>query len=89
MIVEGLPDDHTQKAIDDLIAKRQKKLKELDQINSGVTMTEIKAQRFEERLNDLLEKVMLKMMEEEGFELDDITLELVEDRMAKQQDKPQ
>ena len=87
MMVEGLPDDHTQKAIDDLIAK--KKLKELDQINSGVPMTEIKAQRYEERLNDLHEKVMLKMMEEEGFELDDITLELVEDRMAKQQDKPQ
>ena len=36
MMVEGLPDDHTQKAIDDLIAKRQKKLKELNQINSGV-----------------------------------------------------
>ena len=63
----------THKAIDDLIAKRQKKLKELDQINSGVTMTEIKAQRYEERLNDLLEKVILKMMEEECFELDDIT----------------
>ena len=89
-MVEGLPDDHTQKAIDDLIAKRQKKLKELNQINSGVPMTEIKAQRYEERLNDLHEKVqMLKMMEEEGFELDDITLELVEDRMAKQQDKRQ
>ena len=29
------------------------------------------------------------MMGEEGFEIDDITLELVEDRMAKQQDKPQ
>lgn len=52
-------------------------------------MTEIKAQRYEERLNDLREKVMLKIMEEEGFEFDDITLELVEDRMAKQQDKPQ
>ena len=89
MMVEGLPDDHTQKAIDDLITKRQKKLKELDQINSGVPMTEIKAQRYEERLNDLREKVMLKMMEEEGFELDDITIELLEDRMAKQQDKPQ
>ena len=89
MIVEGLPDDHAQKAIDDLIAKRKKKLKELDQINSGVSMTEIKAQRYQERLNDLREKVMLKMIEEEGFELDDITLELVEDRLAKQQDKPQ
>lgn len=89
MMVEGLPDDHTQKAIDDLIAKRQKKLKELDQINSGVPMTDIKAQCYEERLNDSREKVMLKMMEEERFELDDITLELVEDRTAKQQDKAQ
>ena len=86
MMVEGLPDDHAQKAIDDLIAKRKKKLKELDQINSGVSMTEIKAQRYEERLNDLREKVMLEMIEEEGFELDDITLK---DRLAKQQDKPQ
>lgn len=52
-------------------------------------MAEIKAQRYEEKLNDLREKVMWKMMEEEGFELDDITLEMVEDRMARQQDKPQ
>ena len=89
MVVEGLPDEHTQNAIDDLIAKRKKKLKELGQINRGVLMTEIKAQRCKEKLNDLREKVMLKMMEGEGFELDDITLEMVEDCMAKQQDKPQ
>ena len=89
MIVEGLPEDHTRKVIDDLIAKHQKKLKKLDQINSGVPMTEIKAQRYEKRLNDLREKVMLKMMEKEGFELDDITLELAEHLMTKQQDKPQ
>ena len=89
MVVEGLPDKHTQNAIDDLIAKRKKKLKELEQINRGVPMTEIKAQRYEEKLNDLREKVMFNIMEEEGFELDDITLEMVEDRMAKQQDKPQ
>ena len=87
MVVEGLPDEHTKSAIDDLIAKRKKKLKELDQINRGVLMTEIKAHRYEEKLNDLREKVKLKMMEE-GFELDD-TLEMVEDCMAKQQDKPQ
>ena len=31
---------------------------------------------------------MLRMMEEEGFELNDITLEMVEDRMVKEQDKP-
>ena len=52
-------------------------------------MAEIKTQRFEEKLNDLREKVMLKMMEEEGFELDDITLEMVEDRITKQQGNPQ
>ena len=80
---------HKRRSIYDLIAKRQKKLKELNQINSGVPMTEIKAQRYEERLNDLREKVQMLKMMEEGFELDDITLELVEDRMAKQQDKQQ
>ena len=69
MMIEGLPDNHTQKAIDDLIAKWQKKLKELDQINSGVPKAEIKAERYEEKLNDLREKVMLKMIEQEGFEL--------------------
>ena len=73
MVVEGLPDDLTQTMIDDLIAKRKKKLKELEEINRGVPMAEIKAQRYQEKLNDLREKVMLKMMEEEGFELDDIT----------------
>ena len=52
-------------------------------------MAEIKTQRYEEKLNDLREKVMLKMMEEEGFELDDITLEMVEDRITKQQGNPQ
>ena len=84
MVVEGLPDDLTQTMIDDLIANRQQKLKELDQINSGVPMTEIKAQRYKEKLNDLREKVMLKMIEEEGMELDDITLEMVEERMPQQ-----
>ena len=88
MVVEGLPDDLTQAMIDDLIARRQNKLKELGQINRGVPMAQIKTQRHEERLNDLREKLMLKMMEEKGFELDDITLELVEDRMGKEQDKP-
>ena len=88
MVVEGLPDDLTQTVIDDLIAKRKKKLKELEEINRGVPIHEIKAERYGEKRSDLREKVMLKMMEEEGFELDDITLEMVEDRMAKEQDKP-
>ena len=73
MVVEGLPDDLTQTMIDDPIAKRQKKLKELDQINRGVRMAEIKTHRYKEKLNDLREKVMLKMIEEEGSEFDDIT----------------
>ena len=71
-----------------MIAKRKKKLKELDQINSGVPMAEIKTERYEEKLNDLPEKVMLKMIEEDSFELDDITLELVDDRMPQEQNKP-
>ena len=73
MVVEGLSDDLTQTMIDDPIAKRQKKLKELDQINRGVRMAEIKTHRYKEKLNDLREKVMLKMIEEEGSEFDDIT----------------
>ena len=60
----------------------------LEEINGGVPIHEIKAERYEEKVNDLREKVMLKMMEDEGFELDDITLEMVEDRMAKEPDKP-
>ena len=50
MIVEGLPDEHTQTMIDELVAKRKKKLQELDQINSGVPMAYIKAQAYEERV---------------------------------------
>ena len=52
-------------------------------------MAEIKTQHYKEKLNDLREKVMLKMMEEEGFEVYDITLEMVEDRITKQQGNPQ
>ena len=53
MVVEGLPDEQTQTVIDDLIAKRKKKPQELPQINMGIPMTEIKAQRKEDRLSDL------------------------------------
>ena len=53
MVVEGLPDEQTQTVIDDLIVKRKKKPQELPQINMGIPMTEIKAQRKEDRLNDL------------------------------------
>lgn len=84
MVAEGLPDVSTQLVIDELVTKRKKKLKELDQINSGVPMAEIKAQAYEERLDDLREKVMLKMIEDKGLELDDITLEMVEQRLPRQ-----
>ena len=88
MVAEGLPDDITQQAIYELIAKRKKKLKEIDQINSEVPMAEIKAEAYEERLNDLREKGILKMIEDEGLELDDITLDMVEQCMPKE-DNPQ
>ena len=72
MVVEGLPDDHTQSVIDDLIVKRKKKLKDLKEINSGVPMVEIKAQRNEERVNDLRVEVMEQKINE-GVSLDDMT----------------
>ena len=83
MIVEGLPDEHTQTMIDELVAKRKKKLQELDQINSGVPMADIKAQAYEERLNTLREKVIDQLLDEE-IEPDDITFDMVEQRMPKQ-----
>ena len=86
MVVEGLPDDRTQSVIDDLIAKRKKKLTDLKEINSGVPMVEVKAQRNEDRINDLRAEVMEQMMDE-GVSLDDMTLDMVDERMAKLQDK--
>ena len=86
IVVEGLPDDHTQSVIYDLIVKRKKKLKDLKEINSGVPMVEIMAQHDEERLNDLRAEVMEQMMDE-GVSLDDMTLDMVDERMAKLQDK--
>ena len=86
MVVEGLPDGQTQSVIDDLIVKRKKKLKDLKEINSGVPMDEIKAQRNEQRLIDLRAEVMEQMMDE-GVSLDDMTLDMVDERMAKLQDK--
>lgn len=50
MVVEGLPDDHTQIIIDEFIAARKRKLQELRQINMGISLTELKAQRNEDRL---------------------------------------
>ena len=46
-------------------------------------MAEINAEKW----NDLGEQVMLKMIEEEGFELEDITLDMVEQRMPKETKK--
>lgn len=86
MVVEGLPDDHTLSVIDYLIAKRKKKLKDLKEINSSVPMVEIKAQRNEEKLNDLRAEVMEQMMDE-GVALDDMNLDMVDERMAKLQYK--
>ena len=86
MVVEGLPDDHTQSVIDDLIVERKKKLKDSKEINSGVPMVEIKAQRNEERVNDLRVEVMEQMMDE-GVSFDYMTLDMVDKRMAKLQDK--
>ena len=42
MVVEGVPDENTQGMIDTLIAQRKKKLKDLEYINMGVPMAEIK-----------------------------------------------
>ena len=49
-------------------------------------MVEIKAQRNEKRLIDLRAEVMEQMMDE-GVSLDDMTLDMVDERMAKVQDK--
>jgi len=84
MIVKGLPDTSTQDTIDKLIASRKKKLQEIEQINQGVPMAEVKAQAYEEKMNEIREKVILKMMEEEEIELEHITFEMVEQRMPEE-----
>ena len=75
LVLEDLYDSQTQAIIDDLVAKRKKKLKELEQINNGVPMSEIK-------LTDLQEKVIDELLDE-GMTPDDITLEMVSERMPQ------
>lgn len=84
MVVERLPDGHTQSILDDMIAKRKKKLQELRQM--GIPMTDIKAQRNEDRLNDLREQVMEQLMDE-GVDLGEMTMNMVDERMTKLQNK--
>ena len=69
MVVEGVPDENTQGMIDTLIAQRKKKLKDLEYINMGVPMAEIK-------LRDLQEKVIDELLDEE-VPPNEITLEMV------------
>jgi len=47
-------------------------------------MAEIKAQAFEEKMEELRQKVILKMVEEEEIELEQITPEMIEQRMPKE-----
>ena len=75
-IVEGLPDQSTQDMIDVLIAQRKKKLKDLEYINMGVPMAEI-------QLGDLQEKDIEDLLEE-GVPPEEITLELVNERLPKE-----
>ena len=72
MVVERVPDENTQGMIDTLIAQRKKKLKDLEYINMGVPMAEIK-------LRDLQERVIDQLLEEE-VSPNEITLEMVNER---------
>ena len=75
MVVEGVPDENTQGMIDTLIAQRKKKLKDLEYINMGVPMAEIK-------LRDLQEKVIDELLDEE-VPPNEITLEMVNERLPQ------
>ena len=75
MVVEGVPDENTQGMINTLIAQRKKKLKDLEYINMGVPMAEIK-------LRDLQEKVIDELLDEE-VPPNEITLEMVNERLPQ------
>ena len=49
-------------------------------------MTDIKAQRNEDRLSDLREQVMEQLMDE-GVDLGEMTMNMVDERMTKLQNK--
>jgi len=84
MTVEGLTDTTTQDMIDNLVARRKKKLWELEQINKGVPMGEIKTQTHKEKMEEICEQIIEKMMDKEGFKLEEITPAMIEERMPKE-----
>ena len=75
MVVEGVPEENTQGMIDMLIAQRKKKLKDLEYIDMGVPMAEIK-------LRDLQENVMDELLDE-AVPPTEITLEMVHERLPQ------
>ena len=83
---DGLKDDCLEVIIEDMVVRRKKKVQELKDINKGIPMEEIKRRRNEEALNDLRERVMLQLVQE-GMELDEITLDMVEERVNATQEK--
>ena len=89
MFVQGDPvaDKGVQKIIDDVIKQRKSRVQQLKDINNGViTIEEIKTRRDEETLNDL-RGVAMEHMIEDGLELDEITLEMVDERVNAIQEK--
>ena len=88
IVVESLPDDHTQIIIDEITAARKRKLQELRQINMGISLTELKAQRNEDRLTDLGEE-LIEQLVDKGVADDEITLNMVDERMTQLQNKQQ
>ena len=89
MFVQGDPvaDEGVQKIIDDVIKQRERRVQEKKDINNRViTIEEIKTRRDEETLNDL-RGVAMEHMIEDGLELDEITLEMVDERVNAIQEK--
>ena len=73
--VQELSDQDTQDKMNELVAQRKKKLKDLELINNGVPMAAI-------TLKELQENVMDEMLEE-GLGSEEITLEMVNERLPK------
>ena len=69
-----------------MIEQHKKKVQELKNINKGIPMEEIKRRRNEEALNELRESVMGQLVNE-GKDLDEITLEMIEERVHAAQQK--
>ena len=83
---DGLKDDCLKVIIEDTVERSKKKVQELKDINKGIPMEEIKRRRNEKSLNDLRERVMLQLVQE-GMELDEIPLDMVEERVNATQEK--